>query len=171
MLKVLLDSLSLALVAPAAARPFTPNDMVSLDRVSSPTVSPDGKWMGYQLRSTDLANNRGRTDLYLLAIDKVEFFGQPVLAVRRACPRRAMRLGTQRMIRRRRGEQVQVDARKLSQYLGQGHVLSADAVVGIADPGAIIQTYSHTALPEPSSASYTASNWPAATLQSWARAT
>ena len=32
--------LSSALVAPAAARPFTPNDMVSLDRVSSPTVSP-----------------------------------------------------------------------------------------------------------------------------------
>ncbi|RSU55524.1 alpha/beta hydrolase family protein [Sphingobium yanoikuyae] len=62
--------LSSALVAPAAARPFTPNDMVSLDRVSSPTVSPDGKWMAYQLRSTDLANNRGRTDLYLLAIDK-----------------------------------------------------------------------------------------------------
>ena len=62
--------LSSALVAPAAARPFTPNDMLSLDRVSSPTVSPDGKWMAYQLRSTDLANNRGRTDLYLLAIDK-----------------------------------------------------------------------------------------------------
>ncbi|PHP19789.1 peptidase S9 [Sphingobium sp. IP1] len=62
--------LSSALVAPAAARPFTPNDMVSLDRVSSPTVSPDGKWIAYQLRSTDLANNRGRTDLYLLAIDK-----------------------------------------------------------------------------------------------------
>ncbi|WP_375188301.1 prolyl oligopeptidase family serine peptidase [Sphingobium yanoikuyae] len=62
--------LSSALVALAAARPFTPNDMVSLDRVSSPTVSPDGKWMAYQLRSTDLANNRGRTDLYLLAIDK-----------------------------------------------------------------------------------------------------
>ncbi|WP_313395494.1 S9 family peptidase [Sphingobium yanoikuyae] len=62
--------LSSVLVAPAAARPFTPNDMVSLDRVSSPTVSPDGKWMAYQLRSTDLANNRGRTDLYLLAIDK-----------------------------------------------------------------------------------------------------
>ena len=56
--------------APALARPFTPADMVSLDRIGAPAVSPDGKWLAYQLRSTDLAANRGRTDLYLLAIDR-----------------------------------------------------------------------------------------------------
>jgi len=57
--------------APALARPFTPADMVGLDRIGAPAVSPDGKWMAYQLRSTDLAANKGRTDLYLLDIGKV----------------------------------------------------------------------------------------------------
>ncbi|HUD94564.1 S9 family peptidase [Sphingobium sp.] len=55
---------------PALARPFTPADMVALDRISAPAVSPDGKWLTYQLRSTDLAGNKGRMDLYLLDIRK-----------------------------------------------------------------------------------------------------
>lgn len=61
---------SLLAGAPALARPFTPADMVALDRVSSPAVSPDGRWLAYQLRSTDLPGNKGRTDLYLLDIAK-----------------------------------------------------------------------------------------------------
>src|SRR3546814_8935356 len=40
------------------------------NRVSAPAVSPDGKWLAYQLRVTDLAGNRGRTDLYLLDLGK-----------------------------------------------------------------------------------------------------
>lgn len=60
--------------APALARPFTPSDMVGLDRISAPVASPDGKWLAYQLRTTDLAGNRGRTDIYLLQIDEP---GQP----------------------------------------------------------------------------------------------
>ncbi|BBD98353.1 S9 family peptidase [Sphingobium amiense] len=56
--------------APALARPFTPADMVSLNRVAAPAVSPDGRWLAYQLRTTDLAANRGRTDLYLLDIGR-----------------------------------------------------------------------------------------------------
>jgi dipeptidyl aminopeptidase/acylaminoacyl peptidase len=55
--------------APAAARPFTPRDMVGLNRIAAPATSPDGKWLAYQLRVTDLAGNRGRTDLYLLSLD------------------------------------------------------------------------------------------------------
>jgi len=54
------------IVAPAIARPLTPMDMVMMKRVGAPAVSPDGRWLAYQLRSTDLAANRGRTDLYLL---------------------------------------------------------------------------------------------------------
>ncbi len=57
-------------VAPASARPFTPSDMVGLRRVSAPAVSPDGQWLAYQLRVTDLAGNRGRTDLYLLDLSQ-----------------------------------------------------------------------------------------------------
>lgn len=35
-------------------------------RIGAPTVSPDGRYLIYQLRETDLAANRGRTDLWLL---------------------------------------------------------------------------------------------------------
>ncbi|MET0370803.1 MAG: S9 family peptidase [Sphingobium sp.] len=56
----------LPLTAGVQARPFTPSDMASLNRLSAPAVSPDGKWIAYQLRTTDLAANKGRTDLYLL---------------------------------------------------------------------------------------------------------
>lgn len=63
-------ALALSASLPALARPFTPSDMVGLDRISAPAVSPDGKWLAYQLRTTDLVGNRGRTDLYLLELDK-----------------------------------------------------------------------------------------------------
>ena len=64
MLRVLL-SLSLALagvlcgVRPAAARPFTAQDLVTLDRVSDPRPSPDGTRIAWQVRQTDYAANRG----------------------------------------------------------------------------------------------------------------
>ncbi|WP_150290776.1 alpha/beta hydrolase family protein [Sphingobium estronivorans] len=57
-------------VAPASARPFTASDMVNLNRVAAPAVSPDGQWLAYQVRTTDLAGNKGRTDLYLLDLNK-----------------------------------------------------------------------------------------------------
>ena len=67
-------ALSPVLAAPmsAQARPLTPLDLVSMERISSPVVSPDGKRVAYVLRSTDLEANRGRTDLYL-----VELAGSP----------------------------------------------------------------------------------------------
>jgi dipeptidyl aminopeptidase/acylaminoacyl peptidase len=64
-------SASLALLALAAApaalaRPITATDLATMRRLAAPAVSPDGRWAVYQLRETDLAANRGRTDLYLL---------------------------------------------------------------------------------------------------------
>ena len=56
--------------APIEARPFTPSDLVGLDRIAAPAVSPDGRWLAYQLRTTDLAANKGRTDLYLLDLSR-----------------------------------------------------------------------------------------------------
>ncbi|AGH48407.1 peptidase S9 prolyl oligopeptidase [Sphingomonas sp. MM-1] len=50
--------------APVAARPLTALDMVGLSRVSDPVVSPDGRWAVWQQRETDLAANKGRTDLW-----------------------------------------------------------------------------------------------------------
>ena len=64
-------ALSVAILShPVLARPFTPSDMVNLNRITAPAVSPDGKWLAYQLRTTDLKGNRGRTDTYLLDLGK-----------------------------------------------------------------------------------------------------
>lgn len=46
-------------------RGFTAEDMVSLHRVSEPNASPDGRYLAYVVRETDLAANRGRTDLFV----------------------------------------------------------------------------------------------------------
>ena len=55
---------------PLLARPephgLSAADLVSLARLSEPALSPDGKRAVYTLRETDLAADRGRTDLWLL---------------------------------------------------------------------------------------------------------
>jgi dipeptidyl aminopeptidase/acylaminoacyl peptidase len=50
-------------------RGFTVEDMVKMERISKPVLSPDGKQVIYQLRRADLVKNRGLTDLMLLALD------------------------------------------------------------------------------------------------------
>ncbi len=50
---------ALALAAPAHARPFTAAALVALDRVGDPQVSPDGRRVLYDVRSTNLAGNKG----------------------------------------------------------------------------------------------------------------
>jgi dipeptidyl aminopeptidase/acylaminoacyl peptidase len=57
---------ALIVAAPLVARPLTPQDLVTLSRLSDPALSPDGRWVAYQQRETDLEDNLGRTDLYLL---------------------------------------------------------------------------------------------------------
>src|SRR5206468_2925282 len=56
-----------AISAPAVAAPrgFTVEDMVSMERVGTPGVSPDGTRIVYTVRSTDIAKNKGHTGLYL----------------------------------------------------------------------------------------------------------
>jgi dipeptidyl aminopeptidase/acylaminoacyl peptidase len=56
----------IALPAASDARPMTATDLATMNRLGAPAVSPDGRWIAYQLRETDLAANRGRLDLYLL---------------------------------------------------------------------------------------------------------
>ena len=48
------------------AAPFTAQDLNTLARVSDPQVSPDGRYVVYTLRETDMEANRGRNDLWLL---------------------------------------------------------------------------------------------------------
>jgi dipeptidyl aminopeptidase/acylaminoacyl peptidase len=50
-------------------RPFSVHDMLAMDRLSDPQVSPDGKWIVFVLRKTDLEANKGRTDLWLVGAD------------------------------------------------------------------------------------------------------
>ncbi|HYJ39298.1 MAG TPA: S9 family peptidase [Steroidobacteraceae bacterium] len=52
--------------ADAPSRALTPTDLNMLTRVSDPQVSPDGRYVVYVQRTTDLEANRGRTDLWLL---------------------------------------------------------------------------------------------------------
>jgi dipeptidyl aminopeptidase/acylaminoacyl peptidase len=66
MKKLPLLALAAALAMPSFARPFTPQDLVSLSRVGAPVVSPDGRWLVWNQRETDLAANRGRHDLWRL---------------------------------------------------------------------------------------------------------
>jgi dipeptidyl aminopeptidase/acylaminoacyl peptidase len=56
-------------IAPAGAHPFSVLDMLEVDRVSSPTLSPDGKRVVYVVRETDMQANVGRTSLWLAALD------------------------------------------------------------------------------------------------------
>src|SRR5438105_7556887 len=64
----------LASFADAAARPdaaagskaFTVDDLVRLKRLTDPQASPDGRYVAFVLRETDMEANRGRTDVWLL---------------------------------------------------------------------------------------------------------
>ena len=56
--------------APAAARQLTIDDVSTLSRVSSPAVSPDGHWLVWQQRETDLTIDGGRFDLWRLDLTR-----------------------------------------------------------------------------------------------------
>ncbi len=49
--------------------PFAVHDMLAMDRISDPQVSPDGKTIAFVLRKTDLEANKGRTDIWLVGVD------------------------------------------------------------------------------------------------------
>jgi len=55
--------------APARAKGFTIEDMLAMQRVSDPAVSPDGKWVAFAVRDTDYDANRGRFDIWLASVD------------------------------------------------------------------------------------------------------
>jgi dipeptidyl aminopeptidase/acylaminoacyl peptidase len=49
--------------------PFSVHDMLAMDRISDPQVSPDGTWIVFGRRTTDLEANKDRTDLWLVGTD------------------------------------------------------------------------------------------------------
>ena len=56
-------------VSSQQTHPFSIDDMLAMDRVSDPQVSPDGKRIVFTLRKTDLDADKGRTDLWLVGVD------------------------------------------------------------------------------------------------------
>ena len=51
------------------SHPFSIHDMLAMERVSEPQVSPDGGEIVFTLRTTDLEADKGRTDLWLVGTD------------------------------------------------------------------------------------------------------
>src|ERR1700737_1553067 len=65
-LMFLLASLLLASRALAAdTHPFSVHDMLAMDRISDPRVSPDGERVAFTVRVTDLEANKGRNDIWI----------------------------------------------------------------------------------------------------------
>ena len=50
----------------SASAPLTVEDLVRLRRLSEPQVSPNGRYVAFVLRETDIEANKGRTDIWLL---------------------------------------------------------------------------------------------------------
>jgi dipeptidyl aminopeptidase/acylaminoacyl peptidase len=61
--------LATAAAAAEATHPFSVHDMVAMQRISDPRVSPDGALVAFTVRDTDLAANRGRSHVWLAAVD------------------------------------------------------------------------------------------------------
>jgi dipeptidyl aminopeptidase/acylaminoacyl peptidase len=64
-----LNSCGAFAAGPDRTHPFSIHDMLAIDRISDPQVSPDGKWIVFVLRTTDLEENKGLTDLWLVGSD------------------------------------------------------------------------------------------------------
>ena len=53
----------------AQGRALTVDEFLSLDRVSEPQISPDGRWVAYTLTTTDLAGNSRTSDVWVVGSD------------------------------------------------------------------------------------------------------
>ena len=64
-----LSMLSIPCTTSARMHPFSVHDMLAMDRISDPQISPAGDKIVFVLRKTDLENNKGTTDLWLVNSD------------------------------------------------------------------------------------------------------
>jgi dipeptidyl aminopeptidase/acylaminoacyl peptidase len=66
-------ALALSLVAAAGgaalAKGMTVEDMLAMQRISGPVVSPDTKWVAFTVRDTDYEANRGRNNIWVSSLD------------------------------------------------------------------------------------------------------
>ncbi|MGH9570731.1 MAG: TolB family protein, partial [Candidatus Angelobacter sp.] len=54
--------------AAPSRRPFTFEDMMALRRISSPEISPDGKWVLFSATDVDLIANKKTTHLWVVSM-------------------------------------------------------------------------------------------------------
>jgi dipeptidyl aminopeptidase/acylaminoacyl peptidase len=50
----------------AAKHPVTFNDLISMHRISSPTLSRDGKWIAFAVSTPDMEQNRGVSNIWIV---------------------------------------------------------------------------------------------------------
>jgi dipeptidyl aminopeptidase/acylaminoacyl peptidase len=62
-------ALTMVSAAGAATRPYNVHDLVAMERLSDPQVSPDGTRVAFVITTMDLEANRGRSDVWLTPID------------------------------------------------------------------------------------------------------
>jgi dipeptidyl aminopeptidase/acylaminoacyl peptidase len=53
----------------AAKHPITFDDMIRMDRVGEPQVSPDGKWVAYTVATPDMDANRSASNIWLASTE------------------------------------------------------------------------------------------------------
>ncbi len=64
-----LPAVALAAPGPKDGHPFSIHDMLAMDRISDPRVSPDGARVVFTMSRTDLEANQRRTDLWIAGTD------------------------------------------------------------------------------------------------------
>jgi len=62
------------ITAQTTKRPMTVDDLLKVRRVGDPQLSPDGRFVAYQISDPDKAANRSRTQIYLIPVEG----GEPV---------------------------------------------------------------------------------------------
>ncbi len=58
--------------ATGQTHPFSVHDMLRMDRLGDPQVAPDGDWVVFVRRKTDLQANKGRSDLWMVHSESKE---------------------------------------------------------------------------------------------------
>ncbi len=62
-------SIATANIPSEQTHPFSVHDMLAMERISDPRVSPDSKFIVFQLRTIDLEANKARADIWLVRTD------------------------------------------------------------------------------------------------------
>src|SRR6476620_6003636 len=72
MKNIALSFLAFVALSAAAQRTLQPSDVYRFKDISSPQVSPDGKWVAYVLSSVDTTKDRRTSDIWMVSWDGQE---------------------------------------------------------------------------------------------------